>query len=79
MSVALGTRSVEWVDIWSALNGYSDTISQAAVATRIPRTLLALLAGSALGLAGAVMQGITRNPLADPGILGVNIGHHWRL
>ncbi|MEJ5082243.1 MULTISPECIES: FecCD family ABC transporter permease [unclassified Ochrobactrum] len=74
MSVALGTRSVEWADIWVALNGYSDTISQAAVTTRIPRTLLALLAGAALGLAGAVMQGITRNPLADPGILGVNIG-----
>src|SRR5690606_23478374 len=37
-------------------------------------TLLALLAGAALGLAGAVMQGVTRNPLADPGILGVNMG-----
>ncbi len=51
-----------------------DTVGQAAVAMRIPRTLLALLAGAALGLAGAIMQGITRNPLADPGILGVNMG-----
>ncbi len=41
---------------------------------RIPRTLLALIAGAALGLAGSVMQGVTRNPLADPGILGVNMG-----
>lgn len=41
---------------------------------RIPRTLLGLAVGSALGLAGALMQGLTRNPLADPGILGVNAG-----
>ncbi|NEE32112.1 iron ABC transporter permease, partial [Streptomyces sp. SID7982] len=41
---------------------------------RVPRTLLAVTAGAALGLAGAVMQGLTRNPLADPGLLGVNTG-----
>jgi iron complex transport system permease protein len=41
---------------------------------RLPRTVLGLLAGSALGLAGAVMQALTRNPLADPGLLGVNAG-----
>lgn len=41
---------------------------------RLPRTLLAVLAGGALGLAGAVMQALTRNPLADPGTLGVNAG-----
>ena len=41
---------------------------------RFPRTLLALAVGAALGLAGALMQGLTRNPLADPGILGVNAG-----
>lgn len=41
---------------------------------RIPRTLLAILVGCALGVAGAVMQAITRNPLAEPGILGVNAG-----
>lgn len=51
-----------------------DNLNQAAVAKRIPRTVLALLAGAALGLAGAVMQAVTRNPLADPGILGVNMG-----
>lgn len=42
--------------------------------SRIPRTILALLAGAALALSGALMQAITRNPLADPGILGVNTG-----
>ncbi|MDY6963527.1 MAG: iron chelate uptake ABC transporter family permease subunit, partial [Pseudomonadota bacterium] len=74
LSVAIGTRSVGWSDIVAALGGQVDSIDQAAVAVRIPRTLLALLAGAALGLAGAIMQGVTRNPLADPGILGVNMG-----
>ncbi len=41
---------------------------------RLPRTILGVLVGAALGLSGAVMQGVTRNPLADPGILGVNAG-----
>ncbi len=74
LSVTIGSRDVAWADIAAALAGGQDTIGQAAVALRIPRTLLAVLAGSALGLAGAVMQGVTRNPLADPGILGVNTG-----
>ncbi|WP_273786033.1 FecCD family ABC transporter permease [Brucella intermedia] len=74
LSVSLGTREVPWSDIVAALGGHMDTVGQAAVAMRIPRTLLALLAGAALGLAGTIMQGITRNPLADPGILGVNMG-----
>lgn len=74
LSVAVGTRDVAWADILAALGGHAETIGQAAVAIRIPRTLLALLAGAALGLAGAIMQGVTRNPLADPGILGVNMG-----
>ncbi|UHS63426.1 iron ABC transporter permease [Agrobacterium vaccinii] len=74
LSVAIGTRDVAWVDIAAALGGRAENIGQAAVAVRIPRTVLALAAGAALGLAGAVMQGVTRNPLADPGILGVNMG-----
>ncbi|WP_439622113.1 FecCD family ABC transporter permease [Shinella sp.] len=74
LSVAIGTRAVGWADILAGLGGGVDSIGQAAVAVRIPRTVLALLAGAALGLAGAIMQGVTRNPLADPGILGVNMG-----
>ncbi|WP_234902563.1 FecCD family ABC transporter permease [Agrobacterium larrymoorei] len=74
MSIATGTRNVSFADIISALQGRMETIEQAAVAVRIPRTILAILAGAALGLSGAIMQGITRNPLADPGILGVNMG-----
>lgn len=74
LSVALGSRDVAWSDVWAALGGADDTLEQAAVAKRIPRTLLAVVIGAALGLAGGVMQGVTRNPLADPGILGVNMG-----
>ncbi|MDW6094664.1 iron ABC transporter permease [Vibrio rhizosphaerae] len=73
-SVALGTREVSWREIFSAMQGNLKTVGEAAVAMRIPRTVLAVIAGGALGLAGTVMQGVTRNPLADPGILGVNIG-----
>ncbi|HEV7436749.1 MAG TPA: iron ABC transporter permease [Pseudorhizobium sp.] len=74
LSIAVGTRQVVWTDLIAALGGRIDNIDQAAVAVRIPRTVLAFLAGAALGLAGAVMQGVTRNPLADPGILGLNMG-----
>ncbi len=73
-SLALGSRDVAWADVWSALGGAEQTLEQAAVAKRVPRTLLAVVVGAALGLSGAVMQGVTRNPLADPGILGVNMG-----
>lgn len=74
LSLTVGSRAVAWPDIWAALGGATDTIGQAAVAKRIPRTFMAVLAGAALGVSGAVMQGVTRNPLADPGILGVNAG-----
>ncbi|ONK12973.1 putative siderophore transport system permease protein YfiZ precursor [Streptomyces sp. MP131-18] len=73
-SVAFGSRTVPFSDVLAALGGAEDTLEQAAVTKRIPRTVLALIIGAALGLAGAVMQGVTRNPLADPGILGVNMG-----
>ncbi len=74
VSLTFGARDVAWADIAAALTRAPDTIAKAAVAARIPRTALALLAGAALGLAGAAMQGLTRNPLADPGILGTNAG-----
>jgi iron complex transport system permease protein len=73
-SVAFGSRVVGWSDIVAAFGGADATLDQAAVVKRIPRTVLAALVGAALALSGAVMQGVTRNPLADPGILGVNMG-----
>ena len=73
-SVVLGVREVSLADIGGALQGTTDTINEAAVAKRLPRTVLALLVGAALGISGAVMQAITRNPLAEPGLLGVSSG-----
>ncbi|MFD6131560.1 FecCD family ABC transporter permease, partial [Streptomyces diastaticus] len=73
-SVAFGSRDVPWPDVRAALGGADGTLGQAAAAKRVPRTLLAVVVGAALALSGAVMQGVTRNPLADPGILGVNTG-----
>nr|WP_216848666.1 MULTISPECIES: iron ABC transporter permease [unclassified Rathayibacter] len=74
LSVMIGSRDVSWSDVVAALGGSTDGFAQAAVAKRIPRTVLACVAGAALGVSGVLMQGVTRNPLADPGILGVNTG-----
>ena len=73
-SVAWGTREVTWSDIVGGLSGSPGDLAQAAVSRRVPRTVLALLVGAGLGIAGAAMQGLTRNPLADPGLLGVATG-----
>ncbi|WDV30749.1 iron ABC transporter permease [Streptomyces sp. AD16] len=73
-SLAYGSRDVPWADVQAAIGGADGTLGEAAAAKRIPRTLLAVVTGAALALSGAVMQGVTRNPLADPGILGVNTG-----
>ncbi|MCJ1698095.1 iron ABC transporter permease [Rathayibacter festucae] len=74
VSVMIGSRDVAWSDVVAAFGGSTDGFGQAAVAKRLPRTVLAAVAGAALGVAGVLMQGVTRNPLADPGILGVNTG-----
>ncbi|MFS0912274.1 FecCD family ABC transporter permease [Microbacterium sp. 179-I 3D2 NHS] len=74
LSVSFGVRAVSIDDILAALAGHDDTIAQAAIVKRVPRTVLALLVGAALALSGATMQAVTRNPVADPGILGVSNG-----
>lgn len=76
VSVAFGTRSIPLGEVVDVLrSGERDSEIGAIVwDVRVPRTLLGLAAGLALGLAGAVMQGLTRNPLADPGLLGVSAG-----
>jgi iron complex transport system permease protein len=73
-SIILGSRDVGWSDIWAGVTGQTEGFAQAAVAKRVPRTALAAVSGAALAVAGLVLQGITRNPLADPGILGLNTG-----
>lgn len=74
LSVTFGARDVSLTDVWGGLTGSTDTASTAAAAKRIPRTVLAMLVGAALAVSGAVLQGATRNPLADPQILGINGG-----
>lgn len=74
LSVSFGVRAVSLGDIFAALAGQDDTLAQAAIIKRLPRTVLALLVGAALALSGATMQAVTRNPIADPGILGVSNG-----
>ncbi|GAA1537063.1 iron complex transport system permease protein [Microbacterium ginsengiterrae] len=74
LSVSFGVRAVSIADIVAALGGQDETIAQAAIIKRIPRTVLAILVGAALALSGATMQAITRNPIAEPGILGISNG-----
>jgi len=73
-SLAIGTRFVSPDEVLAALTGDSSSIGAAAVTARIPRTVLALLVGAALALSGTTLQAVTRNPLADPGILGLSMG-----
>ena len=79
LSLAFGSRTVSIAEISDGLTSWAQgrtptEIGAIAVQERIPRTVLAIIAGAALALSGALMQAITRNPIADPGILGVNTG-----
>lgn len=74
-SLAVGSKSIPFSEAVAALWAFDGSNDHVIVRSlRLPRTLVGLGVGAALGLAGALMQGITRNPLADPGILGVNAG-----
>ncbi|MBK3556129.1 iron chelate uptake ABC transporter family permease subunit [Streptomyces sp. MBT56] len=76
LSIGLGALSIPPGDVIKALTGQptGPRIEDVIWSVRIPRTALGLAAGAALGLSGCVMQALTRNPLADPGILGVSAG-----
>jgi len=75
LSIAVGAKSIPLGDVISGLLGNDGSESAAIVRElRVPRTLAGLAVGVGLGLAGALMQALTRNPLADPGILGVEAG-----
>ncbi|GAB3938844.1 iron chelate uptake ABC transporter family permease subunit [Kribbella albertanoniae] len=75
LSLSVGNQYFGAHDVYLALADFSGSDNDRVIRyLRMPRTGAGLLAGAALGLAGALMQGVTRNPLADPGILGVNAG-----
>ena len=77
-SLVVGSRGVPPAAVLEALlhgpASPTDTDAVIVLDQRLPRTLLGLAVGTALGAAGALMQALTRNPLADPGVLGINWG-----
>lgn len=74
-SISLGAKSIAFTKVIDVLLGNApDSLEAAIILQRIPRTVFGILAGGALGISGALMQSITRNPIADPSILGVNTG-----
>ena len=75
-SIAVGSKPIPLHTVLDALFHYDSSSNDHLIirSLRIPRTVVGLMVGAALGLAGAVMQGVARNPLADPGILGVEAG-----
>ncbi|MDO4929013.1 MAG: iron ABC transporter permease [Corynebacterium sp.] len=74
-SIFIGSNSISAARVLEVLGNRDDSYESTVIfEQRIPRTLLVIVVGSALGVAGALMQALTRNPLADPGILGVNAG-----
>lgn len=74
-SLALGASEIPWREVVRLLRAPDDSTNSLVIQTiRMPRTLVAALAGAGLGVAGLLLQGVTRNPLADPGILGVEAG-----
>jgi iron complex transport system permease protein len=74
-SIAIGAKPIGLDGVWHGLTSPTGTENDIIIRSlRIPRTELAVLAGVALGVAGALIQGHTRNPLADPGLLGVTSG-----
>lgn len=76
LSVTQGSREISLGEVVRAFGNIGEVTTNDTVTLemRVPRTIVGLLAGAALGLSGAVLQGVTRNPLADPGIMGVNAG-----
>ncbi|MER7109018.1 iron chelate uptake ABC transporter family permease subunit [Streptomyces sp. NPDC000229] len=74
-SIMVGAKPVPLGDVWHGLFHNSGTGNDVLIQDlRVPRTVLGVIVGVALGLSGAVMQALTRNPLAEPGLLGVNAG-----
>lgn len=75
LSLALGSRTIAPAQVLDALlHGGQGNDATVIHTMRVPRTLIGVMVGAALGLAGAVMQGLTRNPIAEPGLLGISQG-----
>jgi iron complex transport system permease protein len=75
-SIAFGAADIKLQTVLAAIFSFdaADTNHLIIQTLRLPRAFTAILVGAALGVAGAIMQGLTRNPLADPGLLGIEAG-----
>lgn len=74
-SVRFGAAQIGTMDVVSSFTDYDGSEEDLIIRTlRVPRAIIAALVGASLGIAGAIVQGLTRNPLAEPGILGINAG-----
>lgn len=75
LAVRLGSVHITFTDIWNSIFNYNETLELMLVRdVRIPRALAVLFTGGILGVTGAMIQGVTRNPIAEPSILGVSQG-----
>lgn len=74
-SITFGAADIDLESIYAALTAFDNSTDHLIIRTvRLPRSIIAVMVGAALAVAGAIMQGLTRNPLADPGILGIEAG-----
>ena len=74
LSITLGAKAISLEEVFASFSKEQSTFTALVIQERIPRTLFGILAGAALAVSGCIMQTITRNPIADPSILGVNTG-----
>lgn len=75
-SIFIGTRAISPTEVLATLSQHPEGSDIAAIIfdQRIPRTVMAMVVGAAMAISGTLVQGVTRNPLADPGILGITAG-----
>ncbi|KAA0760516.1 iron ABC transporter permease [Bacillus sp. SH5-2] len=76
LAIAFGAKDIHLQTVWTAVFDYNPKLTQHQIIyeLRLPRVIGAAVVGAAFAVAGAVMQGVTRNPLADAGVLGINAG-----
>lgn len=81
LSISVGAADIKLSTVWEAIFRFNPDVTQHSIIQelRLPRSLADIMVGASFSVAGAIMQGMTRNPLADPGILGINAGAAFML